>query len=70
MSVGQVPVKSDNKRPDGVSLIPWHRGKAVVWDFTCAHRLCPSQLPFGATPGAPVAERRKRLKASKYDVLT
>ena len=53
MSVGQVPVKSDNKRPDGVSLIPWHRGKAVVWDFTCAHRLCPSQLPFGATPIAP-----------------
>ena len=27
--------RSDGKRPDGASLVPWQRGKILVWDATC-----------------------------------
>ena len=26
---------SDGKRPDGASIVPWRRGKFLVWDVTC-----------------------------------
>ena len=26
---------SDGKHPDGVTIVPWERGKVLVWDFTC-----------------------------------
>lgn len=28
--------RSDGKKPDGLTLIPWKYGKPLVWDFTCA----------------------------------
>ena len=27
--------RTDGKRPDGMTYVPWARGKALVWDFTC-----------------------------------
>ena len=43
----QIPAKkeptglcqSDGKRPDGVSLIPWNRGRCVAWDVTVVDTL-------------------------------
>ena len=37
--------RSDGKRPDGVLLIPWSRGRCVTWDVTSSH------LPSSATRG-------------------
>ena len=28
--------RSDGKRPDGMSIVPWKSGKLLVWDVTCA----------------------------------
>jgi len=36
--------RSDRKRPDGLSLIPWQNGKALCWDITS--HLPVSQLAF------------------------
>lgn len=38
--------RADGKKPDGLTLIPWERGKPLIWDFTCADTVCQSYLPM------------------------
>src|SRR5271163_4863717 len=40
----QALLRSDGKRPDGVTLIPWSRGHCLLWDFTCIDTLAPSHI--------------------------
>lgn len=62
--------RTDGKRPDGVSLIPWSRGRSIVWDFTCAHRQAPSLRHLACDQGASIAAHRETLKAKKYVNIT
>ena len=50
----------DGKRPDGITLVPWKRGKLLVWDATC------SDTYAARGPGivAAAAESRKKTKYS------
>ena len=34
--------RSDGKRPDGASVVPWKSGKLLVWDATCPDTFAPS----------------------------
>ena len=35
---------SDGKHQDGTSLVPWKRGKVLVWDATCEDTFAPSYI--------------------------
>jgi len=34
--------RADGKRPDGLTFIPWHRGRALIWDVTVVDSLASS----------------------------
>lgn len=55
--------RTDGKRPDGLTLVPWQRGKCLVWDATCVSTLAASYLSRtvrAARAAAEVAADKKR----------
>jgi len=61
--------RQDGKRPDGLTLIPWHGGKPLVWDVTVVSTLAQSYVDRVATGVRAVAEMAAERKAEKYDDL-
>ena len=61
---------SDGSRPDGVSLVPWKRGRPITWDFTCPDTFAPSHLPHSSVESGAVAADAENSKALKYSHLS
>ena len=59
--------RTDGKRPDGVTMIPWEMGKQLVWDVTVVDALAPIRLNQGSlcNPGTTATEAEAR-KIEKY----
>ena len=55
----------DNKRPDGLTLLPWREGKPLTWDVTDVTDLAQSYVTKYSTPGAAVELATSR-KSDKY----
>ena len=70
----QVPVtleprglyRSDGRRPDSLSLIPWLHGRALVWDATCRDTYAPSYLQHSSTKAGAVADEAAAQKCCLY----
>ena len=62
--------RTDGKRPDGVTLVPWASGRQMVWDVTVVDSLAPSRINAGSicNPGTTAADAEQR-KTSKYHKL-
>jgi hypothetical protein len=60
---------SDGKRPDGLTLVPWTRGKSMVWDFTCKDTYAPTYVASCATNPGSAARVGEEVKKKKYEFL-
>jgi hypothetical protein len=58
----------DNRRPDGLTLLPWRKGKPLTWDVTVICPLAQSYVNKYTTPGA-AAELAATRKTDKYASL-
>ena len=56
----------NDRRPDGLSLMPWSNGRCLAWDFTCPDTLAPSHLNTAITGQGAVAIEAEAKKKSKY----
>ena len=63
-------VRSDNKRPDGLTIIPWANGRPLVWDATVWDSFAPSYIALSASAAGLVAERAARRKREVYKELS
>ena len=59
-------LRTDGKRPDGVTLVPWQAGKSAVWDVTVIDTLATSYLPSTSTTSGSAAEMAAARKEDKY----
>jgi len=77
VSAADVPVikepsgllRSDGKRPGGLSLVPRQSGKALCWDLTVICPLADSYISDAAREPGSVAELAASRKEAKYAVL-
>jgi hypothetical protein len=61
--------RSDGRRPDGASVVPWKGGKILVWDATCPDTLAPSHITMAVREAGAVAANAEHLKNQRYSHL-
>ena len=62
--------RTDGKRPDGITSVPWKSGKHLVWDATVTDTFVPSYLYLAAREAEAVAAAAEERKKIKYSNLT
>jgi len=58
--------RSDGRRSDGLSLLPWQTGKPLSWDVTVAATLADSYISATSSSGGAAAEMEATRKMAKY----
>ena len=54
--------RSDGKRPDGVSIVPWKNDRVLVWDVTCPDTYASSYIAKVTSKAGAVANFAEGLK--------
>jgi hypothetical protein len=63
-------LRDDGKHPDGITIIPWKKGKSLVRDVTCTDTLAPSHLSESSISPKSAANLAAVLKKRKYKSLS
>ena len=61
--------RSDGKRPDGISVVPWKNGKLLGWDTTCPDTFPPSYSSRATNEAGAVGTQAEERKEAKYTHL-
>ena len=61
--------RSDGKRLDGLSLIPWQAGKPLIWEVTVVCPLADSYVATAAREAGSVAELTAAWQFAEYTDL-
>ena len=61
--------RTDGKRPDGVTLLPWKNGRCATWDVTITDRMAQSYLYNTSRTAGAAAEAAADKKTAKYAPL-
>ena len=61
--------RSNGKRPDGLTLVPWSAGKSIIWDVTVVDTLAASHIQTTSKTAGGAAEITVARKEEKYSVL-
>ena len=62
--------RTDGKRPDGLTLVPWQAGRCAVWDVTVTNTLAASYLSSTSITAGSAAELAATRKEEKYIELS
>ena len=62
--------RRDGKRPDGLSIIPWARGRTLVWDVTCWDSFAPSNIHLSSSRAGLLADHAATKKRVLYAKLS
>jgi len=62
--------RSDGKRPDGVTLSPWSKGKCLCWDATVVCTMALSHFPASLSKAGAAASSAELRKSEKYRTLS
>ena len=61
--------RSDGKRPDGLTLIPWQGGRCLTWDVTIVDTCAASYVDANASAAGAAAEAAAIRKTAKYGTV-
>ena len=62
-------IRTDGKRPDGLTLYPWRDGRNLAWDVTVIDTFAASYITSSAVRAGGAAEIAARRKTDKYASL-
>lgn len=61
--------RTDGKRPDGLTLVPWQGGRSLLWDATVTDTMASTYLPLTSVTAGAAAEAAASRKCTKYQHL-
>lgn len=61
--------RPDGKRPDGLTLVPWKKGKSLLWDYTCRDTFAQSYVNKTSIEPGYVAKQAEKYKYTIYNDL-
>jgi hypothetical protein len=62
-------IPSSDLRPDGVSMLPWARGRCLAWDVTAPDTLAQSHVQATAVNAGAAAAKAEATKVAKYAAI-
>ena len=65
-----IPKHKYIRGPDGATLVPWSRGRCLLWDATCTDTLARSYIDRSAVEPGAAAALAETNKSVKYAALS